>query len=92
VLRRACLLALLCALVLGACGEDADKQLKSARSWSATALAVGRHWTQGEVSSADELRKGPLPAAAAPVDELTQAVEREDRAAARAVLEALGSQ
>jgi hypothetical protein len=92
-------LAFLLVLVLAACGDDADKELKSARSWSATALAVGRHWTRGEVPSAyardtlrhaaDELRKGPLPAAAAPVDELVQAVDREDRAAARALLEAL---
>ena len=101
-MARRCLTLIVIAL-LAACGDDDyEKQLKSARSWSATALAIGRHWEREEVPSAyardalkkaaDELRKGLLPGAAEPVDELVQAVEREDRTAAHALLDELGRQ
>ena len=86
-------------LLLAACGENPDQALRSAKSWSATAQRVGEFWVRGEVPSpyarkalgkaADELRKGPVPGAAAPVDELRDAVERGDRAAARRVLDDL---
>lgn len=86
-------------LVAAACGDDPQKQLESARSWTATVQAVGEHWTRGEVPSAyarrtlkkasDELRKGPLPRAADAVDELVQTIEREDRSGARKLLEEL---
>jgi hypothetical protein len=82
-----------------ACGDKQEKELTSARSWSASALLVGAMWVREEVPSpfasdtlkkaAEALKKGPLPAAAAPVEELREAVERGDRDAARRLLGAL---
>ena len=90
---------LLVVLALAACGGGEDQALKQARSWSATAMRVAEHWVRGEVPSAyardalkkaaDQLAKGPLPQAAAPVAELGIAVAREDRAAAKRILESL---
>ena len=84
------------AAMLVACADQYEQQLKSTRSWSATALVVARHWEQGEVPTAyakralrkasDELAKGALPEAAEPVDELREAVERGDRGAVRRLL------
>ena len=92
--RRAVIAIALAALV--ACGDQDEQRLKSARSWSATALAVAQYWEQGEVptafakralhQAADELAKGALPEAAEPVDELREAVERGDRAAVRRLI------
>jgi hypothetical protein len=86
-------------LVLGACGDKAEQDLTSARSWTATAVLVGRMWVSNEVPSAfaretlkkaaDALKKGPLPAAAAPVEELRELVERGDRDAATRLLNEL---
>jgi len=94
VWRRSLLIAL--ATLLAACGDSGEQQLTSARSWSVTALTVAHYWEQGEVPTAyakrtlrkasDELAKGALPEAAAPVDELREAVERGDRAAVRRLL------
>lgn len=82
-------------VVLAACGGG-EKDLKSTASWSATALVVARYWEAGEVpdayaqralrKAAEELAKGPLPEAAAPVDDLRQAVARHDREAARELI------
>jgi hypothetical protein len=86
-------------LVLVGCGGQEEQELAKARSWSATALVVAKHWTRGEVPSAyardalkraaDELAKGPFPAAALPVAELAIAVAREDRAAVQRQLDEL---
>jgi hypothetical protein len=86
-------------LVLAGC-SDPEQELRSAKSWSATAQRVGQFWVAGEVpapyarlalkKAADELRKGPLPAAAAPVEELIEALDRGDRPAAKRVLEEVG--
>ena len=82
--------------MLAACGDTGEQQLRSARSWSVTALTVARYWEQGEVptayakrtlrKAAEELAKGALPEAAQPVDELRDAVERGDRAAVRRLI------
>ena len=90
-----CTLVIALALLV-ACADQYEQKLKSARSWSATALVVARHWEQGEVPTAyakralrkasDELAKGALPEAAEPVDELREAVERGDRGAVRRLL------
>ena len=92
--RRAVVAIALAALA--ACGDQDEQKLKSARSWSATALVVARHWEQGEVPTAyakralrkasEELANGALPEAAEPVDELREAVERGDRAAVRRLI------
>ena len=84
-------------LLLAACGDNDEVERTSARSWSATAQAVGQMWLDEEVPSAftrqalrkaaRELEKGPLPRAALPVDELRQAVERGDRDAASRLLD-----
>ena len=94
--RYAVLLILVAA---AACVSGEDQALKQARSWSATAMLVAEHWVDGEVPSAyargalkkaaDQLAKGPVPQAAAPVAELGIAVAREDRAAAKRILESL---
>ena len=90
-MRRLAAIVLL--LALAACGDQYEQQLKSARSWSATALMVARAWDEGEVPSAfaeralekaaDELGKGPLPEAADAVDELIDAVARGDHPAVK---------
>jgi hypothetical protein len=87
-------------LVLAACSKDEEKELAKARSWSATAMLVAGHWMRGEVPSAyardalkkaaDELAQGAFPEAAVPVADLGIAVAREDRAAARRLLDELG--
>jgi hypothetical protein len=87
-------------LLLAACGER-QRDLSSARSASATALAVAGQWSRGEVSTvyardrlriaAEELKRGPLPHAAAPVDELVEAIGREDRAAVQRLVQELSS-
>ena len=84
-------------LLLGACGDNDEVERTSARSWSATAQAVGQMWLDEEVPSAftrqalrkaaRELEKGPLPRSALPVDELREAVERGDRDAASRLLD-----
>lgn len=94
--RRAILLVV---LLVAACSGGEEKQLATARSWSATAMLVAEHWLRGEVPSAyardalkraaDALAKGPFPEAAAPVADLGVAVAREDRAAARRILDGL---
>ena len=91
--RRSLLIAL---ATLAACGDSGQQQLRSARSWSVTALTVAHYWEQGEVPAAyakrtlrkasDELAKGALPEAAEPVDELRDAVERGDRATVRRLI------
>jgi hypothetical protein len=91
--RRA---AILVVLVLAACSGGEEKQLATARSWSATAILVAEHWLRGEVPSAyardalnkaaEQLARGPFPGAAAPVADLGVAVAREDRAAAARIL------
>lgn len=62
-------------------------------------MLVAEHWIAGEVPSAyagdalkkaaGELAQGPLPASAGPVADLRVAVAREDRAAARRILDGL---
>ena len=94
-----CTLVIALALLV-ACADQYEQQLKSARSWSATALVVARQWEQGEVPTAyakralrkasDELAKGALPEAAEPVDELREALERGDRAAVRRLIAEIG--
>lgn len=94
--RRATILVL---LLLAGCSGGEEKQLAEARSWSATAMLVAGHWVRGEVPSAyardtlkkaaEQLASGPFPEAAAPVADLGVAVAREDRAAARRILDAL---
>ena len=96
---RACALAL-AALVVGGCGPS-EADWRSASSWSLTAVGVARAWERGEVptryarralqKAADELAKGPLPEAAAPVDELRQALERGDREAVRQLVTELAA-
>jgi hypothetical protein len=86
-------------VLLAACSGGDEKQLATARSWSATAMLVAEHWLRGEVPSAyardalkkaaDALAKGPFPEAAAPVADLGVAVAREDRAGARRILDGL---
>ena len=87
---------------LAACGDANEQQLRSARSWSVTALTVAQYWEEGDVPSAyakrtlrkaaEELAKGPLPEAAQPVDELRDAVERGDRAAVHRLIRELAGQ
>ena len=96
---RACALAL-AALAIGGCGPS-EADWRSASSWSLTAVAVARAWERGEVptryarralqKAADELAKGPLPEAGAPVDELRQALERGDREAVRQLVTELAA-
>ena len=96
---RACMLAL-AALVVGGCGQS-DADWRSASSWSLTAVAVARAWERGEVparyargalkKASDELSKGPLPEAAAPVDDLRAALERGDREAVRQLVSELSA-
>ncbi len=96
--RRTFFGTLLCLLALG-CGGD-EQERRSAASWSAAAVAVARMWVDGELPSAcagdalkraaEELRKGPLPRAAAPVEDLREAVERNDRRTAANILRELG--
>ena len=96
---RACALAL-AALAVGGCGPS-EADWRSASSWSLTAVAVARAWERGEVptryarralqKAADELAKGPLPEAGAPVDELRQALERGDREAVRQLVTELAA-
>jgi hypothetical protein len=81
---------------LAACGDQHEQELRSAASWSETALVVARYWADGQVpdayarraldKAAQELRKGPLPDAAEPVEELRAALGRGDREAARRLL------
>lgn len=95
-MARAALLAL---VLLAACSGGEEKKLAQARSWSATAVLVAEHWVRGEVPSAyardalkkaaGELAQGPFPEAAAPVADLGVAVAREDRAAAKRILDGL---
>ena len=100
---RACALAL-AALLVGGCGpSEAQREAdwRSASSWSLTAVAVARAWQRGEVPSpyarralkkaAEELARGPLPVAAAPVDELREAIERGDRDAVRELVRELAA-
>jgi len=99
LLPRACML-LLAALLVGGCGQS-DADWRSASSWSLTAVAVARAWERGEVptryarralkKAADELAKSPLPEAAAPVDELREALERGDREAVRQLVAELSA-
>ena len=87
---------------LAGCGGQREQELKSASSWSVTALAVARYWEAGEVPSAyarralkkaaGELAKGALPDAAEPVEELLEAVERGDRDAVRRLMQELSGQ
>jgi hypothetical protein len=93
---REWLIAAALASLLAACGDQQEQELKSARSWSATALVVARYWEAGQVPDAyarralqkasDELAQGPLPDAAEPVDELIEAVDKGDRAAVRRLI------
>ena len=90
------LLVIVTVLALAACGDRYEQELKSARSWSVTALVVARCWEERALSdayarrvlekAAEELGKGPLPDAAEPVDELREAVARGDREAVRRLL------
>jgi len=94
---RACTLAL-AALLVGGCGQS-EADWRSASSWSLTAVAVARAWERGEVptryarralkKASDELSRSPLPVAAAPVDELREALERGDREAVRQLVREL---
>jgi hypothetical protein len=96
---RACALAL-AALLIGGCGQS-EADWRSASSWSLTAVAVARAWQRGEVparyarrtlkKAAEELARGPLPVAAAPVDELREAIERGDRDAVRELVRELSA-
>ena len=88
----AMILALMLASV-GGCGDQHEQQMKSAASWSATALAVARYWLQGDLpdayakhalaKAAEELAQGPLPDAAEPVNELIEAIGKHDSQAVR---------
>src|SRR3954471_8495961 len=96
---RACALAL-AALLIGGCGLS-ETDWRSASSWSLTAVAVARAWQRGEVparyarrtlkKAAEELARVPLPVAAAPVDELREAIERGDRDAVRELVRELSA-
>jgi len=96
---RAVMVAL-AALLVGGCGQS-EADWRSASSWSLTAVAVARAWQHGEVPSryarrtlkkaAEELARGPLPVAAAPVDELREAIERGDREAVRELVRELSA-
>jgi len=87
--------ALAC-LALCACGDQQEQELKSAASWSATALAVARYWLQGDLpetyakralgKASEELAKGPLPDAAEPVNELIEAIDKRDQQAVRRLI------
>jgi hypothetical protein len=89
---RAGALALASLIVVG-CGGQSEADLRSANSWSLTAVLVARYWAEGDVPTAyarrtlrkarDELRRGPLPQAADPVEELLDAVRRGQRDTAR---------
>jgi hypothetical protein len=97
---RASAMTLACFIVAG-CGGPSEKDWQSAASWSLTAVVVGRYWADGDVptpyarralkKAADELGKGPLPEAAAPVDELREALERGDREAVRRLVRELSA-
>ena len=83
-------------VALAGCGDQQEQELKSAASWSATALAVARYWVQGDLPDAyakralakasEELAKGPLPDAAEPVNELIEAIGKRDRQAVRRLI------
>jgi uncharacterized protein YciW len=89
------LFALAC-LALLACGDPQEQELKSAASWSATALAVARYWLQGDLPDAyakralekasEELAKGALPDASEPVNELIEAIGKRDQQAVRRLI------
>jgi hypothetical protein len=89
-------------LALAACGDQEEQELKSAASWSATALAVARYWLQGDLPDAytkralekasEELAKGPLPDASEPVNELIEALGKRDQEAVRRLIAELEAQ
>ena len=62
------------------CGDQQEQELKSAASWSATALAVARYWLQGD-----------LPDASEPVNELIEAIGKRDQQAVRRLIADLES-
>jgi hypothetical protein len=94
--------ALVACLALCACGDQQDQELKSAASWSATALAVARYWLQGDLPDAyaklalekasQELAHGALPDAAEPVNELIEAIGKRDQPAVRRLIAELERQ
>ena len=83
------------------CGDQQEQELKSAASWSATALAVARYWLQGDLPDAyakqalekasEELAKGALPEASEPVNELIEAIGKRDQQAVRRLIADLES-
>ena len=94
-MKRCAAVAVAC-LALGACGDQHEQELKSAASWSATALAVARYWLQGDLpdtyakraleKASQELANGPLPDASEPVNELIEAIGKHDQEAARRLI------
>jgi uncharacterized protein YciW len=93
---KRCAAVVAACLALGACADQAEQEMKSAASWSATALAVARYWVQGDLPDAyakralekasEELAKGPLPDASEPVNELIEAIGKHDQDAARRLI------
>jgi hypothetical protein len=83
-------------VTVGGCGNQQEQEMKSAASWSATALAVARYWLQGDLpdtyakhaleKASEELAKGPLPDAAEPVNELIEAIGKHDQPAVRRLI------
>jgi hypothetical protein len=83
-------------VALAGCGDQQEQELKSAASWSATALAVARYWLQGDLPDAyaklalekasEELAKGALPDASEPVNELIEAIGKRDQPAVRRLI------
>jgi hypothetical protein len=88
-------------LALAGCGDQQEQELKSAASWSATALAVARYWLQGDLpdtyakhalqKASEELAKGPLPDASEPVNEMIEAIGKRDQQAVRRLIADLES-
>lgn len=99
---RAVALAAAGLILLQACSDDPEKRLQDARSWRATAIAVGKARMSGAVPAAyandalkkasKELAKGPLSGAGSTVEDLRGALERDDRSAAERRLDELERQ
>jgi hypothetical protein len=83
-------------LALAGCGNQQEQEMKSAASWSATALAVARYWLQGDLpdtyakhalqKASEELATGPLPDASQPVNEMIEAIGKGDQEALRRLI------
>ena len=89
-------------VALAGCGDQHEQEMKSAASWSSTALAVARYWLQGDLpdpyakrvlqKASEELAKGPLPDASEPVNQMIEAIGKRDQQAMRRLIAELQAQ